>query len=51
MSFYICLEFNNLLTVQKQRIVGDNHMYHNNHNHNHNDDDDEDGDDNDDVIF
>ena len=46
------LEFNNLPTVQKRRIIGDNYMHRNNHNHNHNhnnndDDDDEDGD----VIF
>ena len=43
------LEFNNLSTVQKQRIIGDDYMHHNNHNHNHDDDDDDDEDD--DVIF
>ena len=41
------LEFNDILKVQKQRTIGDNYMYHNNHNHN----EDKDGNDDNNVIF
>ena len=45
--YWYRVEFNNLTTVQQQRIIGNNYMHHNNHNHNHNDDENDDND----VIF